>query len=334
MSCKLYGIIGLCAILFSCDPNDSSVIALRYSSSFSMDTTMLVQEFPMDEPSLCYRLIKLGNRMIAQEGYDVLGIYRYPDMTLIHKQSSIAFCDLFGVHDTLYAGSGNSVDLYLLGKDELLYRDSSFSLNKGISGCVWGLQKMGENRYIYPDNYDLPGLSEFHILNAENNSCLSKGEYIEDVSRFKKLKDFKLAYSHSLYVKPDKTLFCLFYHLNRRIRIYNDKGDLQEDVFLDYPPGNDKVVSLKYDRRYSHFQRGFVTNKYIYLFSPDNILKGDTATPEGDILVFDWYGNLVTKYRLNCFVYDFFVDEQTRKLVGSCVNSHGIYGFFKFDLVE
>lgn len=334
MNYRLYSIVWVCSLLLSCgQKNSSSVVTLRYCNSFLKDTTISIQEIPMNEASLCYRFMKMGDRVISLEAYNVLGIYRYPDLTLIHKQQSAAFSDLFVVRDTLYARNGNTIDKYLFGKDEFLHCESSFILKKGGSQSIWGLQKIGDNRYVYPDNYDLAGLSEFHILNTEDNECLSKGEYIEDASRFKKLNDFKLAYSHALYVKPDQTLFCLFYFQNRRIRIYNAEGDLVQDVFLDYPPGNNRVIDLKYDKRYMHFQRGFVTNEYIYLFSPDK-REDSVVVPEGNIVVLDWAGNLITKYRLNCYVHDFFVDEHTHQLVGSCVNSQRIYGFFKFDLVK
>lgn len=71
-------------------------------------------------------------------------------------------------------------------------------------------------------------------------------------------------------------------------------------------PGNDKIVPTRPLERYWHFSRPFVTNKYIYLINPNQLGAGPLL-PHCNVLVLDWEGNLIAKYRFNVLLNDIFV---------------------------
>lgn len=300
--------------------------AVRYCRSFPLDTTVCVEETPLEELGSSHALVRMGDKVIAYGGYGMVGIYRYPGMHFLYKRSLEH--DVFFLENNNYCGVTNGVAEVFAWKGDSLERTSSFTLYKGMPRTT--VESLGDGNYVFADNYERRGLKEFHLVNSRTQECISKGSYPEDPKRFKHIKDFKLAYGHSLCAKPDKSRFVLYYSLNRRFRIYDQRGELLHDVFLDYPPANNKVVDSSYERQYIHFSGAYTTEKYIYLLSPDTRGLGETK-PECAILVVDWEGNLVARYRLNAYLYSFFVDEVSRKCMGVGYQSGGAYRFFSFN---
>jgi hypothetical protein len=55
--------------------------------------------------------------------------------------------------------------------------------------------------------------------------------------------------------------------------------------------------------------------------------------PHCNLLVLDWEGNLVAKYRFSVLINDIFVDEERNILCGSC-SDYESTRFFKMDLLD
>ena len=90
--------------------------------------------------------------------------------------------------------------------------------------------------YNYTDpSYNDIRLNEFYMLDAENNILYPKGHYPERTEvRFKTIFDFKFAYAHEVWPKPDGSRILVNYVRTRRFRIYDLSARLLHDVCLDY----------------------------------------------------------------------------------------------------
>ena len=100
--------------------------------------------------------------------------------------------------------------------------------------------------YNYTDpSYNDIRLNEFYMLDAENNILYPKGHYPERTEvRFKTIFDFKFAYAHEVWPKPDGSRILVNYVRTRRFRIYDLSARLLHDVCLDYA-SNKYVVDAK-----------------------------------------------------------------------------------------
>ena len=90
--------------------------------------------------------------------------------------------------------------------------------------------------HAYTDpSYNDIRLNEFYMLDAENNILYPKGHYPERTEvRFKTIFDFKFAYAHEVWPKPDGSRILVNYVRTRRFRIYDLSARLLHDVCLDY----------------------------------------------------------------------------------------------------
>ena len=219
--------------------------------------------------------------------------------------------------DCLYLESGGEVDAYTLKSDSLC-KTSSFVIDK-VSENIGTVQELNPGVYIYADRRKHPGVSEYHVTDIQTGRNVSGGNYPENDIRFKNLESFKSAYYHYLMMKPDRSAFVVTYASLRRIRIYDRNENLRHDVFLEGGLGNYKVVPARPDR-------------YIYLINPNQLGAGPLL-PHCNLLVLDWEGNLVAKYRFSVLINDIFVDEERNILCGSC-SDYESTRFFKMDLLD
>lgn len=302
-------------LLLSCNREKS--ITVCYKQSFPIDTIVSVQEYAVEDGSRIPQLFKVKNRLLVFGDYDMMRLYSYPELQLIHDNKEGPGGASKTVNDDkLYVEKQGKVGVYELENDSLV-QTSSFVIAGNVPYTIGTVQELRPEVYIYPDMYDFPGIHEFHIVDISKRQCVSKGDYPEDNVCFKKLREFKVNYMHHLQVKPDKSAFVVVYSLLRRIRIYNKDSELCHDIFLENNAGNYKVIPKDSSKQYWHFGKVFVTDKYIYILNPDK-LGIAAAKPRCNILVLDWEGNLIARYKFNVWVYDFFVDEANEIIFGSC----------------
>lgn len=333
MICKLANIAGFCCMLLlvSACQQKASMVPISYKQDFPIDTALSVRKYEVESLMNIYQIERLGDRVLAFGDYGDVGIFSYPDMKFVCKTALPTAASITTDSDCLYCESGGMVDAYVL-KEDSLHKSSSFTIAKTPS-TILTVQELKIGVYIYPDMYDYPGIREFHMMDIKNRKCTSKGNYPEDESRFKRLKDFKLAYAHSLRVKPDKSAFVVIYGQIRRIRIYNSEGELFQDLFIEESYGNYKVVPVDFSERYGLLSQVVTTDKYIYILNKDQPLSAPVAA-RSNILVLDWQGNLIAKYRFNLYIYSFFIDEKTNLICGVCREAENELRFFEMEILN
>lgn len=330
MICKILNstVIGCILFLAGACRQDTRVVPVTYKQNFPIDTSVAIKTYTVGDLVQPNRIGRMGDRMIALGGYHEVGIYSYPELDYISKTILPASSTTVR-NNYLYCETEGNVDTYVL-KDDSLCKISSFVIAQCPSS-LGTVQELKPGVYIYPDRYDFPGMHEFHMMDIKQRKCISKGNYPEDNRRFKHLEDFKLAYAHDIQVKPDKSAFVVIYSSLRRIRIYDKDGELQYDVFLEGSLGNYKIVPTRASEQYWHFLKGVATDKYIYLLNLDRLGVASMIS-RSNILVLDWQGNLITKYRLNVSVNDIFIDEQRNVIYGSCWKQEDGVVFFTMNM--
>ncbi len=326
-------VVWLILICVSCQ-NRGRQVSLRYYTTFPLDTAVSVELFDVENKKsvVPHQIWCLGNRLVARGDYNKFNVYSYPSLNFLTEQELPDYAFFNSEGEKIYAEEKGDVDVYLLGEKDTLYKSHSFSIAK-TPYSIGTVQQLKPDTYIYPDRYDFRGSQEFHLMNIRTHQRTSMGDYPEDDTRFKRLSDYKSAYGHFLRVKPDKSAFVVIYSLLHRIRIYDNSCSLQHDIFIESPPGNYKVVPVEGELQYWHFGQTYVTDRFSYIFNPNKLGRAP-AEPHCNIVVLDWEGNLVARYRLSVWVRDFFVDESKKVLFGSCWAPSQGEAFFSLNLLN
>lgn len=317
-------------LLMSCRQQTSSV-QIEYKRNFPIDTTVVLQGIPMEVPTTPAIPYRLGDRLLVFGSYQMLHIYTYPDLRFVRSFQLPRFASENVVGDELYLENQGKVDVYRLNHSDSLVLNRSFP-TISVPYSVGKVYPLSRGNYIFTGS-SIDGVHEFHITNPETGVCKSGGEYPEPPIRFRRLEDFKTAYTHSLCVKPDQTAFVVTYSNVRRIHIYGADCTLRHALHLDYEPNNNHLVDPGFEYRIFHCQGSVVTDRYIYIVNPEQ--KLNQPKPHGDILVLDWEGNLKARYRLDMYIDGIVVDEERKMIVGCGDKGKGKgRQFFRLELLK
>lgn len=330
MSCKnsirAWFAIALLLALTACQQQREPMM-VEYKTVFPVDTCISLHEIPMQENFRSLSLLRLGDKLLAFGDYGIVHLYSYPDLAFIRSQQ-LSYAEKNVISDELLLESQGTVDKYRLNTEDSLVCTGSFKIAM-VPYSIGSVQRLDAERYIFADNYDLDGVSEYHIINIKDGSWQSGGEYPEPPARFKRLRDFKLAYAHDLSVKPDGSAFVVSYGYVRRVHIYNADGQQLHAIKLDYAPGNNSLPDLN---GYWHHMSTVTTDNYIYMLNPEQ-QPPSPQTAHSEIVIMDWAGNLKVRYRLKWFVNGIIVDEERGVIVGCGDKGQGA-AFFELNISD
>lgn len=311
----------LFVFLFISCVNKKNDISRQYKCFFDVDSVIDVSTYPLEKPLNSSLLQRIENRLLLFSDYNEVYIYSYPNLKYVGMLQFPYFRSENVIDRRIYLENQGAVNVYKLNDAGDLCENMDLSFRVAVVPFSVGpVYNWKQDLYAYSDMYDLDGMYEFHIVNVNNNDTESKGAYPEDLGRFKSLKDFKLAYAHCMALKPDRSAIVIAYSFMRLIRIYDNKCELKHDVFIDCVPGNYKVVPEKKSDRYYQANRVVTTDDYIFIANPEQHIE--SIMPHSNILVMDWNGNLIARYRLNVFVKDFFVDSSDNTIWGLCTSGN------------
>lgn len=190
-----------------------------------------------------------------------------------------------------------------------------------------GLQRLTDSLYCcfagFEDEQPL-------MLLKPDGKTKNIGGFPEDVSpRFKDALARNQAYAGLLISNPEQARMALFYQHVRRWRIYDEKGTIVSDNWLDMQPGQ-FLPKVEDEERYIHTIAVYATRKYIYTLNLDMTVReisGQVRNP--NIQVFDWDGCPLKQYNLDCFISSFTVNEETSEIFGTFVEDMNHVYLFK-----
>lgn len=323
------GVIGVTCVLFaSCKPAEVDV-PVTYCSSFLLkDTTVMLSEVEMDPIQVNARcMVWDGDKRVlvrTSTSDSIYAVFAYPEMRFLNytgNQSEFV-TPLVGYDKAFSLVNGDSLYVYELTNDNQLEKKSVHFLCNWNYRRVLGLKRMNDILYVYSGSSGDAGLNEFFVLNAETHTLSSKGRYPESsTGRFKSISDFKFAYAHGVWPKPDGDRILVSYIRTRRFRIYDMDFRLLHDVCLDYA-SNKYVVDADPNRWTTFIEDCFVTDKYIYLLCPEG--------EKSSLVIVDWEGRPIARYRLDEKIFFFFIDSGRNLFCG--INSNHERSFYFLDL--
>lgn len=174
-----------------------------------------------------------------------------------------------------------------------------------------GLTKLTDSLYCCDSDFEED--KEFMFLYPQGKVEIW-GDYPENTARLKSVLNRNQAYNKIIVAKPDGTKFAAFYQSMRRYRVFDVKGNLEQDVVLDILPG-ECVPNTDPEHRYIHTIAAYATDKYIYTLNLDMTAEeiGKRKTTPS-IQIFTWEGKPITQCVLDHFVSAFTVDEDQNKI--------------------
>lgn len=327
---KIISFLSVAGLLFSCHSSTDKVVSVSYKSDFGLDTVghpelMTVE----DDYASGTTVFHLKDRLLLGGPYSQYQLYSYPELRRLNKMITFPKNTWSSVLDQkLYSYNNGRFSIHKLDNRDSLVCDSVFSVSGIVPMDFQRIDRLNDQTYIFSD-YGGDHAS-FYLLDLKNKTLTPKGRNLEDRSRFKNEEEYRSAYRHVIRVKPDQSAFVEAYCFCPRIRIYNSSCVLTYDIFLDNPPGNDKVVPVEYEKRYVFCDVINVTDHFIYILNRAQPLPYQSSNC--NLLVLDWKGNLVARYRLDLFIYSFFVEGDDRSLFGTCWKEPEGFRFFRLKL--
>ena len=122
--------------------------------------------------------------------------------------------------------------------------------------------------------------------------------------------DKQSAYMKAICVHPSDGRKMMFYCHYPVVRIYSSSGQLERQVCV----GTNSPGSIQKDDKTIYFTEPYVTSEYVYVMwikrtKKDVGMNVESFSPE--ILVFDWSGNVVNRYKLDKPVVTIAVKDNT-----------------------
>lgn len=334
MNWKSFAFIGLIALFCSCGKRPAEV-PLVYYHSFPKDTIVTLREIPREPSFIPLDILRGGRRVLVYSHYregegPAYFVYKYPEMTLLTGFGDKSeFRSLWRLDENRFGQvRGDSVFTYRFVEGDSLKQESASFFGGGKARYL-SVAPLSNHLYAYSNSYERPGMGEYFIRDIKRNSVASVGRFLGDAAGFKSVYELKSAYASSVEVSPDRKHTLVYYYRVRRFRIYTAEGVLLHDVFLDCSSCA-KVVDANRRRWRYCIQGAYVTDKYIYLMANGENSDGNDMAP-CELLVTEWNGKPVARYRLNQHISSFFIDEATGRFYG--INAADNQNFYSFSLL-
>lgn len=324
----------LIALFCSCTDRAAKV-PLVYYHSFPKDTIVTLQEIPR-EPSFSPLIMLMGGgRVLVRSNFRpgegaAYFVYKYPEMTLLTGFGEKSeFGSLWRLDENRFGQvRSDSLFTYQFVKGDSLKQESASFFGRENARYL-NMAPLSDDLYAYSNSTEQSGMSEYFIRDIKKSSVNPVGRLLESAERFKSVYELKVAYARDVVVSPDRRYTLVYYSRVRRFRIYNAEGTLLHDVFLDCSSCT-KMVDANRHRWRSYIRAAYVTDKYIYLMANSEDSDGNDMAP-CDLLVMDWNGNPVVRYRLDQYICSFFVDESAKRFYG--INPGDNQSFYSFNLL-
>lgn len=328
MKCFIYLIVGIIGISFEACSQQQKTVSVSYCSSFVKDTSVALSALPLSvDMGYIIGMNYLKGNVILQSGdrgmESKFQVFCLPNMELeaqIKEDERLTHLS-YGKNCLL------SYDL------DSLYRVDWVNHGLQIQGVsavprlplMSMVSQLDDNVFLFNKPITQGKLHEIYCYDVQTGAISSFGIFPEDNSRFKTMNRYQEAYRHALCVKPDGSKILEYYLFLRRIRIYNNEGSLQNDVSIDYEPFEYVVHSSMC--RYFYIGGAWATNQHIYLLCTDRDMNA--SCPETcSLVVLDWEGNLLTRYRMDHYITSFIIDEKENVFYGcGPSNSHAVFTF-------
>ena len=165
MNCRnsllLYIVAAVLLSVVSCRQQQAPIVAVEYKRDFPVDTAIILQEIPMEMPTVPALPCRLGNRLVVVGSYQTAYLYTYPDLRLVRSCQLPPFASHSVMGDELYLESQGKVDVYRLDHSDSLVLARSFR-TVDVPYSVGKVQPFDINEYVRYDDKFLAGFMANH----------------------------------------------------------------------------------------------------------------------------------------------------------------------------
>lgn len=186
-------------------------------------------------------------------------------------------------------------------------------------------KKLSPNSFIFTPNAFKKESTDIMEYNFEKGSIAEFGEK----TTAKEDSDFEKPYlfTSMLNVNKKKERIVQFYYSKPEFKIYNFKGELLSKGIISN--------EVKKEEGTLYFVEACTTEHYIYVLwingNKKNIMRDiDSFSP--DVLVFDWEGNFVNRYRLGIPAITFAVTPDDKELIASSLREGDMNKLYRVSL--
>lgn len=184
-----------------------------------------------------------------------------------------------------------------------------------------GLQRINDSIY-FADNFFSDGSNEHLIINVNTGKILNKfGNYPNGNLKIKDNHERYQIYHKSSISDPASDKFVVFYTYFGKIKIYNNTGELIKSIILD--DKEIEMVSLeKREQNKTYFALPYATKNYFSILrinKTDEEIVKDINNYKPELLIWDWNGNLINRYKLDKPLTRYAISEKYQKLYGTFI---------------
>ncbi|MES2005757.1 MAG: BF3164 family lipoprotein [Bacteroidota bacterium] len=337
--------------------------AVAWKDAFVADEEIVFTKFPSESPLVLKDFIKIGKGVVQHLFFSDSGLItfyfnpapgdyffnRYSLKTLeltgkymnVDSRKGIRVASFAGIHrgNTLWAYDLSSQRLQTVDlKNNINNADSLAIQHYSIEKFCYSVQLMG--------GLQLLGDGAMHTQQKIQKIDLVTGKEITSFGDFVNIPKgmpanaWKDAYSGFLFLKPTEEKVAIALRYTDRIEIFDlhtQKSKLikgPENYAPEFMPikvyGRDLMVMGRTEKTRMAFQKGTVTNRYIYLLYSGNYDE-QVYNPQSQIraagkyiYVYDWNGNPIRKYSLDRYVTCIAVSEDDKVLYAFDRNTENI----------
>ncbi len=259
---------------------------------------------------------------------ELFKVYSLPDLTLKYGWGNKGKGpeEFLFIHDNIrcFRNELELLDNGILKRFEIMndrLKTTSTIRLPGVENPINGLQRINDSIYI-ADNVISDDSNEHIIMNIKTGIIINKfGNYPTESSAIKENDQKYQIYGKSNISNTELEKFIVFYTHFGNIKIYNKDGGIQKNIFLD----DKEIKKVSFENREqnrTYLALPYATKNYFYILrinkTEDEILN-DINNYNPELLIWDWNGNLMNRYKLDKPLTRYAISEKYQKLYGTFV---------------
>ena len=253
-------------------------------------------------------------------------VFKLPELTYLYSwgRTGRGPDEFISVDPNYFRSYSNHLELMDLGvlKKFELY-ETHFKVLKSINlpklqNPLNSIQKLNDSIYVVDDEFEAE--NEHLLININKNEIVKEfGEYPKDNLHTKSNLERYQIYLKYVVSNPKENKFAVFYESFPKVKFYNSKGELLKSVSIEEDTNFKYSVENK-NQNVIYFSFPYATENYIYAVrvnkTEDQVAQNfDAYKPE--IIVWNWNGDIITRYILDKPITRFAVSENHNELYGT-----------------
>ena len=266
------------------------------------------------------KMLVCGNKLVIRDNTDegIFKVFDFPELSYEYSFGNIGpgpqDLSVVDQESFIYDDKFMFVDNFVLKSKDLSDPKSLIKVEFQVAlrhgrEVFNAFKKQDDSLYV--SNANVEDLSsEYRIFNVRSGAEVSYGKMPDWDENLNMPIDKQIAYMKAICVHPSDGRKMMFYCHYPVVRIYSSSGQWERQVCV----GTNSPGSIQKDDKTIYFTEPYVTSEYVYVMwikrtKKDVGMNVESFSPE--ILVFDWSGNVVNRYKLDKPVVTIAVKDNT-----------------------